>query len=111
MAITSFPISPSVNPSPRPSENMVVCGATSWKKSRSILYNKLIVTGKLYAYLRETDAAAQARLETIMPRLMQDAGITETLKAQNQMEWVQRMNAIKAQVEEIINDELIYVWE
>lgn len=79
------------------------------KKSRSILYNKLIVTGKLYAYLRETDAAAQARLETIMPRLMQDAGITETLKAQNQMEWVQRMNAIKAQVEEIMNDELIYV--
>ena len=76
---------------------------------RSVLYNELIVTGKLYAHLRETDAAAQMRLETIMPRLMQDAGITEMLKAQNQMEWVQRMNAIKAQVEEIINSELIYV--
>lgn len=79
------------------------------KKHRSILYNELIVTGKLYPHLREIDAAAEARLDTIMPRLMQDAGITETLKSQNQLEWVRRMNAIKAQVEEIINDELIYV--
>ena len=78
------------------------------KNHHSILYNELIVTGRLYAHLREIDTAAEARLETIMPRLMQDAGITETLKAQNQMEWVRCMNAIKAQVEEIINDELIY---
>ena len=78
------------------------------KKHRPILYNELIVTGRLYAHLRETNVAAEARLETIMPQLMQEAGITETLKAQNQMEWVRHMNAIKAQVEEIIMSELIY---
>ena len=78
------------------------------KNHRSILYNELIVMGKLYAHLREIDTAAEARLNTIIPRMAQDAGITEILKAQNPMEWVQQMNAIKAQVEEIINNELIY---
>lgn len=76
---------------------------------RSILYNELVLTGKLYDHLREIDAAAETRLSTIIPQLMQNAGITETLKAQNQMDWVRRMNAIKAQAEEIINNELIYV--
>lgn len=78
------------------------------KKHRSILYNELIVTGKLYPHLHEIDVAAESRLNTIIPHLMQAAGITETLKAQNPMEWVRQMNAIKAQVEEIINNELIY---
>lgn len=78
------------------------------KNHRSIPYNELIVAGKLYAHLREIDTAAEARLNTIIPRMAQDVGITETLKAQNPMEWVQQMNAIKAQVEEIINNELIY---
>lgn len=78
------------------------------KNHRSILYNELIVTGKLYVHLREIDVAAEARLNTIIPRLMQEAGVTETLKIQNQLEWVRQMNAIKAQVEEIILSELIY---
>ena len=65
--------------------------------------------GNLYARLREIDMAAEARLDTIIPRLMQGAGVTETLKAQNQLEWVRQMNAIKAQIEKIINDELTYM--
>ena len=63
---------------------------------RSILYNELVLTEKLYDHLREIDLAVEARLDTIIPRLMQDVGITEMLKAHNRLEWVQEMNEIKA---------------
>ena len=75
---------------------------------RSILYNELVLTGKLYDHLREIDAAAETRLNTIMPGLAKNANITETLKAENTLEWVKQMNAIKVQVEEIIANELLY---
>ena len=74
----------------------------------SILYNELVLTGKLYDHLREIDAAAETRLNTIMPGLAKNANITETLKAENTLEWVKQMNAIKVQVEEIIANELLY---
>ena len=56
----------------------------------------------------ETDAAAQSRLELLMPELMKDAGATEALKASDPMRWVGLMNACKAQAEEIILRELVY---
>ena len=55
-----------------------------------------------------TDAAAQSRLELLMPELMKDAGATEALKARDPMRWVGLMNACKAQAEEIILRELVY---
>ena len=60
-------------------------------------------------YLRlEIEAAAKSRMNTILPQLMKQYGVTERLKAANQLEWVRQMNACVAQAEEVIKDELIY---
>jgi hypothetical protein len=64
-------------------------------------YDKLVIS--------ITDRAAQERLDTILPALAASAGATETLKAIDSMKWVGIMNTCKAQVEEIIFEELIYV--
>ena len=56
----------------------------------------------------EIEAAAKSRMNTILPQLMKHYGVTERLKAANQLEWVRQMNACVAQAEEVIKDELIY---
>ncbi len=71
-------------------------------------YSYLLLSGKLYPHLLEIDAAAQGYLDTILPRMAADAGITEELKASDQMAWVGRMNMIRTQVEEMIRADLIY---
>ncbi len=59
-------------------------------------------------YCAEIDEAARNRMELIVPELAKQNGVTEQLKAENQMEWVRQMNACKAQAEEIVEAELIY---
>lgn len=76
---------------------------------RPDLYTALIASEKLYPHLAEIDAAARSRIDLIMPELTKSAGATETLKAADPMKWVGLMNACKAQAEEIIKFELIYV--
>ncbi len=71
-------------------------------------YSYLILSGKLYPHLLEIDEAAQSYLDTIFPRMAADAGITEELKARDQMTWVGRMNMLRAQVEEMIRADLIH---
>ena len=78
------------------------------RKHRPILYNRLLLSEKLYAYLSEIDRAAQERTERIMNELMKQNGVTEKMKAENPMLWVQMMNNMKAQAEEVILTELIY---
>ena len=78
------------------------------REHRPILYNRLLLRGKLYQNLHEIDEAANARLDVLMPRLMTAAGITEELKAADQMKWVGLMNNCQAQAEEVILAELIY---
>ena len=78
------------------------------KEQRPILYNHLLLSGKLYLHLAEIDSTARQRLEQTMPALMQAAGVTENLKARDPMEWTGRINACKAQAEETILNELIY---
>ena len=56
----------------------------------------------------EIDEAARSRMELIVPELAKQYGVTEQLKAENQMEWVRQMNACKAQEEEVVKAELIY---
>ena len=68
----------------------------------------LLTTEKLNAHLIEVDQQAQDMYDRLMNQMAVRAGITEQLKATNQMAWVQKMNAISAQVREIINTELIY---
>ena len=59
-------------------------------------------------YCAEIDEAARNRMELIVPELAKRNGVTEQLKAENQMEWVRQMNACKTQAEEIVKAELIY---
>lgn len=77
------------------------------KECRPMLYSHLILTERLHPHLVETDEAANRRMELLMPKLARDAGVTERLKASDPMAWVGRMNALRAQVEEIILHELI----
>ena len=78
------------------------------KEHRPVLWNSLLLSEKLYPHLREIDETANRRLEQMMPELMQSAGVTESLKASDQMTWVGLMNSLKAQAEETILAELIY---
>ena len=71
-------------------------------------YSYMILYGKLYPHLLEVDEVAQGYLDAMIPRMAAAAGVTEELKARDQMEWVGRMNAIRAQVEEMILADLIY---
>ena len=59
-------------------------------------------------YCAKIDEAARNRMELIVPELAKRNGVTEQLKAENQMEWVRQMNACKAQAEEVVKAELIY---
>ena len=74
---------------------------------RSNVYEKLLLFGKLYNELNETDTEAERLLEIMIPTMAKKAGITEALKATDPMKWVGLMNSIKSQVEEIIWHELI----
>lgn len=69
---------------------------------------RLVLSEKLFPHLREIDETANRRLEQMMPELMKSAGVTEELKARDQMKWVGLMNTCKAQAEEIILSELVY---
>lgn len=71
-------------------------------------YSYMLLYGTLYPHLLEIDKAAQRYLDTMIPRMAAAAGVTEELKARDQMTWVGKMNAIRAQVEEIIRVDLIY---
>ena len=81
---------------------------TYLKEHRPVLFSNLLLSEKLYPHLREIDETAKSRLETMMPRLMEAAGISEKLKAENPMQWVGLMNNCKAQAEETILRELVY---
>ena len=63
---------------------------------------------KLYPHLLEIDWAARERMDAMLPRMMEAAGVTEELKARDPMRWVGLMNTLKAQAEEVIFQELIY---
>jgi len=75
---------------------------------RPDLYAALTASETLYEHCAEIDEAARNRMELIVPELVKRNGVTEQLKAENQMEWVQQMNACKAQAEEVVKAELIY---
>ena len=75
---------------------------------RPILFNELVLSDKLFEHCAEIDEAARNRMELIVPELAKQYGVTEQLKAENQMEWVRQMNACKAQAEEVVKFELIY---
>ena len=79
------------------------------KEHRPGLYSSLILSEKLYPHLLEIDRAAHERMDAMLPRMMEAAGVTEELKARDPMRWVGLMNTLKAQVEEMICQEFIYI--
>ena len=78
------------------------------KQEHPVRYSSLILTGKLWTYLADLNEQAEERLDLIIEQMKAAEGVTEELKARNQLEWVGRMNNIRNRAEEIINSELIY---
>ena len=78
------------------------------KEHRPLLYTNLLVSEKLYPHCAEIDRAAEDRLELIIRQMAEHEGVTESLKAADQMEWVRRMNSIRSRAEEIVLSELVY---
>ena len=78
------------------------------KQHHKAFYTTLFMTGKLFEYLAEIDRQAQEEYDRLIPAFAKSQGITEKLKAENQMHWVGLMNNVKAQVNEIINENYIY---
>ena len=78
------------------------------KEYRRATYITLLTSGRLNAYLADIDRQAQERFERLIEGMKQVQGITEQLKAENTLEWVGRMNNIRACAMEIVNGEIIY---
>ena len=78
------------------------------KQEHPARYSSLILTGTLWIYLADLNEQAEERLNLIIEQMKAAEGVTEELKARNQLEWVGRMNNIRSRAEEIINSELIY---
>ena len=78
------------------------------QEHRPGLYSRLLLSGKLYDDLHEADSEAQRLLDEMIPQMAAAAGINEDLKAADPMRWVGIMNAIKAQVEEIIWSVIVF---
>ena len=78
------------------------------KNHRPILYNRLILSEKLHSHLTEIEETANRRLEQMMEELVTANNVTEQMKSENPMLWVQMMNSLKSQAEEAILSELIY---
>ena len=71
-------------------------------------YTSLLLAGKLAGHLAEIDHSCNERIEHIMNQLARREGVTEALKASDQLEWVRRMNSIRERAEEIVLSELVY---
>ena len=81
---------------------------TYLKEHRKILYTNYVVEGTLFEHLAEIDQACNERMEVIVSGMAKQEGVTEALKAADQMEWVRRMNNIRNRAEEIVLTELVY---
>jgi len=81
---------------------------TYLKTKRKASYSQMIITGKLFDHLHEIDTQAKDMLDLLMKQMLENQGITEALKATDQMAWVGAMNNIKACAEEIVLSEVVY---
>ena len=79
------------------------------KEHHPIRYNQLLLSGVLGSYLAKLDKQAEEQLALIIRQMQEAEGVTEALKAADQLEWVRRMNSIRNRAEEIIQKELIFI--
>ena len=78
------------------------------KEHRPILFSNMLLSGKLDQHLAEIDRACIERMDLLTRQMAKQEGVTEKLKAADQMEWVRRMNSIQSRAEEIVLHELVY---
>lgn len=78
------------------------------RENKEVLYMTMLMSGALKDHLEEVDRSAEEMLNRLIVQMKKQERITESLKATNQMEWVQRMNNIRIRAEEIVYQELIY---
>ena len=76
------------------------------KTEKRVLYTQLLFSGKLAVHLEETERYANEMTDRLMSQMSVQEGITEQLKAENQMEWIRHMNSIRSRAEEIVWNEL-----
>lgn len=79
------------------------------KEHHRATYATLLTSGKLNGYLADIDRQAEEMFSRLVKQMAEAEGVTEQLKADNQMEWVDRMNNIRSRAMEIVNSELIYI--
>ena len=79
------------------------------KEHRPALYSSMLLTGRLDQHLAEIDRSCEEQLEHIIQQMTKQEGVTEVLKAADQMAWVRRMNSIRSRAEEIILQELVFL--
>ena len=79
------------------------------KEQHPIRYNQLLLSGELGSYLAKLDKQAEEQLALTVRQMQETEGVTEALKAADQLEWVRRMNSIRNRAEEIIQKELIFI--
>ena len=79
------------------------------RQHRKVLYSTLLTSGKINTYLADVEEQAQELFDCLMKQRAEREGITEKLKAENQMEWVGRMNNLRSAVTETVNAEVIFV--
>ena len=79
------------------------------KRHHKVIYANLLTSGELNAYLADIDRQAEEMFERLIKQMADAEGITETLKASDQMEWVRRMNSIRNRAAEVVNNELILI--
>ena len=78
------------------------------RQHRKVLYINLLTSGKLNGYLVDIDKQAEEMFSRLIKQMAEHEGVTEKLKADNQMKWVVQMNIIRSRVAEIVNNDLIY---
>ena len=78
------------------------------REHKKLLHTKLMINGTLYTHLAEINLRAEEMFSELVNQMKTNEGITEQLKADNQLEWVRRMNNIRSRANEIIYNELIY---
>lgn len=79
------------------------------KQHRKVLYYNLLTSGKLHSHLADVEKEAQSLFSRLVRELAEKKGVTEQLKATDQMAWVQRMNNIRERVTEMVNAEVVFV--
>ena len=78
------------------------------KEQRPIQYNQLLLSGELGGYLAKLDKQVEEQLVLTVRQMQEAEGVTEALKAADQLEWVRRMNNIRNRAEEIVYNEIVY---